>query len=125
VTEDGRQRVRRSLGEAGRTEDKMGRAENQGNRVQASRITGNQDTLQMVRGFAPYGLRSALHYINYFWERIYADAPRAFHLDLFNPRNSRLQITGKSVNHFDWIKQNKANLPAGQNSGKLSFDKGL
>jgi hypothetical protein len=54
VTEDGRQRVRRSLGEAGRTKDKMGKAENQGKRVQASRITGNQDTLQMMRGFARY-----------------------------------------------------------------------
>jgi hypothetical protein len=84
--------------------------------------------MQMVRGLAAYALRSALHYINHFWERTYAHAHTSFHLDLFNPWkpcNPRLQIAGKSVNHFDWIIQNKANLPAAQDERKLRFDKGL
>jgi hypothetical protein len=52
----------------------------------------NQDALEMVRGFAPYGLFD----------------------------NCRERSTNRPP-----IFQNKANLPAGQNSGKLSFDKGL
>jgi len=42
-----------------------------------------------------------------------------------NPRNPRLQIIGKSINHFEWIMQNKANFPAGQDSGNASVNKGL
>ena len=36
------------------TGDSLGKPGNQGNSMQGNRMTGNQDALQMVRGFAPY-----------------------------------------------------------------------
>jgi hypothetical protein len=41
------------------TRDRIGKPENQGNSVQVTRITGNQDALEMVRGFAPYPFSDA------------------------------------------------------------------
>ena len=82
------------------TGDSLGKPGNQGNSMQGNRMTGNQDALQMVRGFAPYP------HTRCFQTRIYADLHRVGVFILFLSR-----ILYKLALFF----QNKANLPAVQN----------
>jgi hypothetical protein len=63
-----------------RPEGRMGKPGNQGNTMQASRITGNEDTLEMVGGFAPYPHTRCFH------TSIYADLHRVGVFILFLSR---------------------------------------
>jgi len=62
------------------TENRIGKAGSRGNRGQVTRITGNQHTSEMVRGFAPYP------HTKCFQTRIYADLHRIGVVVLFLSR---------------------------------------
>ena len=146
------------------TGDSLGKPGNQGNSMQGNRMTGNQDALQMVRGFAPYPhtrcfqtricadlhgflgfialirvqpvryVQAISHRVNlcnlwlmrnadsYKFQKPFSDTD----LRGFTPGLGLLFYfcRGSSTNRPCFF-QNKANFAAGQNSGKLSFDKGL